>query len=71
MCIYLQATPNELILRRLLYDVALDLGPFLSCDTSSDVQYKGVVILWLFVTNSAVQFARCVDNIFNSCKTLD
>ncbi|KAI3694270.1 hypothetical protein L1987_77234 [Smallanthus sonchifolius] len=53
----LLATPDELILRRILYDVALDFGLFLSCDTSSDVQYKEIVILWLLVTNSALQFA--------------
>ncbi|XP_024994481.1 uncharacterized protein LOC112527869 isoform X3 [Cynara cardunculus var. scolymus] len=51
---------DELLLRRLLFDVALDFGCFLSCDTSSwlsDDQYKKIVILWLFVTNSALQFA--------------
>ncbi|KAF5801765.1 hypothetical protein HanXRQr2_Chr06g0251841 [Helianthus annuus] len=54
----LLAAPDELILRRLLYDVALDFGPFLSCDTSlDDAQYKEIVILWLFVANSALQFA--------------
>ncbi|KAK9076101.1 hypothetical protein SSX86_004434 [Deinandra increscens subsp. villosa] len=53
----LLATPHELILRRLLYDVALDFSLFLHCDTFADVQYKEIVILWLFVANSAVQFA--------------
>ncbi|KAJ0566205.1 hypothetical protein HanIR_Chr06g0271191 [Helianthus annuus] len=54
----LLAAPDELILRRLLYDVALDFGPSLSCDTSlDDAQYKEIVILWLFVANSALQFA--------------
>ncbi|KAI7736085.1 hypothetical protein M8C21_023702 [Ambrosia artemisiifolia] len=54
----LLATPDELILRRVLYDVALDFGPFLSCDASlDDAQYKEIVVLWLFVANSALQFA--------------
>ncbi|XP_076937431.1 uncharacterized protein LOC143605054 [Bidens hawaiensis] len=47
----LLAKPDELILRRVLYEVALDFGPLLGCD-------KEIVILWLFVTNSALQFAR-------------
>lgn len=56
----LLTTTDELLLRRLLFDVALDFGCFLSCDTSSwlsNDQYKEIVILWLFVTNSALQFA--------------
>ncbi|XP_076900977.1 uncharacterized protein LOC143555278 [Bidens hawaiensis] len=47
----LLAKPDELILRRVLYEVVLDFGPLLGCD-------KEIVILWLFVTNSALQFAR-------------
>ncbi|KAJ9549474.1 hypothetical protein OSB04_022017 [Centaurea solstitialis] len=55
----LLTTSDELLLRRLLFDVALDFGCFLSCETSSwlsDDQYKEIAILWLFVTNSALQF---------------
>lgn len=76
----LLATPDELLLRRLLYDVAVDLGSFLSCDTThglSDVQYKEIAILWLFVTNSALHFASengdhagvsCYLNGFSACQ---
>ncbi|GJS65282.1 hypothetical protein Tco_0679846 [Tanacetum coccineum] len=56
----LLTTTDELLLRRLLFDVALDLGLCLSFDTSprlSDVKYKEIVILWLFVSSSALQFA--------------
>lgn len=69
---------DELVLRELLFDVALDLGSFLNCDTSpwlSDAQYKEIVIIWLFVTNSALQFASengdrtrvdCYMNVFSA-----
>ncbi|KAD5317276.1 hypothetical protein R6Q59_032609 [Mikania micrantha] len=53
----LLAIPDELILRRLLYDVVLDFSLLLSTDTSPDFQYKEIVILWLFVSNSALLFA--------------
>ncbi|KAL7610612.1 hypothetical protein Lser_V15G10423 [Lactuca serriola] len=56
----LLSSTDELLLKKLLFDVALDLGSFLNYDTSSwlsDVQYKDIAILWLFLTNSALQFA--------------
>ncbi|KAL4570327.1 hypothetical protein LXL04_025979 [Taraxacum kok-saghyz] len=56
----LLSTTDEVILRGLLFEVALDLGSFLNYNTSpwlSDLQYKDISILWLFVTNSALQFA--------------
>nr|XP_043607772.1 uncharacterized protein LOC122579632 [Erigeron canadensis] len=56
----LLTTTDELLLRRLLFDVASDLGSFLRSDAYSqlsDSKYKEIVTLWLFATNSALQFA--------------